>query len=109
MVDRKEDWEYLVIAFFVTVLIMAGIFFVGSGLSDHKVNSLRNDVKQIEVEQRSHSLGLQLAESVEGQKCEAMQRWVESSVPEIQELRQEVATYESSSKVENSEYKLVKK
>lgn len=109
MVDRKVDWEYLVIAFFVTVLIMTGIFFVGNGLSDHKVNSLRDDVKQIEVEQRSHSLGLQLAESVEGQKCEAMKRWIESSVPDIQDLRQKAAAYESSSKIENTDYKLVKK
>lgn len=109
MVDRKVDWEYLVLAFFVTVLLMTGIFYLGTGLNDHKVNSLRDDVKQIEVEQRSHSLGLQLAESVEGQKCEAMKRWAESSVPEIQNLRQEVAAYESSSKVENTEYKLVKK
>lgn len=109
MVERKVDWEYLVLAFFVTVLIMTSILFLGSGLSDHKVNSLREDVKQIEVEQRSHSLGLQLAESVEGQKCEAMRSWMESSVPEIQNLRQEVAAYESSSKVENNEYELVKK
>jgi hypothetical protein len=109
MVDRKVDWEYLVLAFFVTVIIMTGVFYLGNGLSDHKVNSLRNDVKQIEVEQRSHSLGLQLAESVEGQKCEAMRRWTESSVPEIQNLRQEVAAYESSSQVENTDYKLVKK
>lgn len=109
MVERKVDWEYLVLAFFVTVLLMMSILYLGSGLSDHKVNSLRDDVKQIEVEQRSHSLGLQLAESVEGQKCEAMTRWVESSVPEIKNLRQEVAAYESSSKVENKDYKLVKK
>lgn len=109
MVNRKVDWEYLVLAFFATLLIMSSILYLGTGLSDHKVNSLREDVKQIEVEQRSHSLGLQFAESVEGQKCEAMQRWVESSVPEIQNLRQEVAAYESSSKVENAEYELVKK
>lgn len=109
MVNRKLDWEYLVMAFFVTVILMSGILYLGTGLSDHKVNSLRDDVKQIEVEQRSHSLGLQLAESVEGQKCEAMQRWVESSMPEIQDLRQEVAAYESSSKVENRDYELVKK
>lgn len=109
MVNRKLDWEYLVMAFFVTVILMSGILYLGTGLSDHKVNSLRDDVKQIEVEQRSHSLGLQLAESVEGQKCEAMQRWVESSIPEIQDLRQEVAAYESSSKVENRDYELVKK
>jgi len=109
MVERKVDWEYLVLAFFITVLLLTSILYLGSGLSDHKVNSLRDDVKQIEVEQRSHSLGLQLAESVEGQRCEAMRRWVESSVPEIQNLRQEVATYESSSKVENTDYELVKK
>lgn len=109
MVERKVDWEYLVLALCVTVLIMGGILYLGTGLSDHKVNSLRDDVKQIEVEQRSHSLGLQLAESVEGQRCEAMRRWVESSVPEIKNLRQEVAAYESSSKVENTDYELVKK
>jgi|AntDeeMetagen681_2_1112603.scaffolds.fasta_scaffold01201_4 hypothetical protein len=109
MVDRKVDWEYLVLAFFITVLLMTGILYLGTGLSDHKVNSLRDDVKQIEVDQRSHSLGLQLAESVEGQRCEAMRRWVDSSVPEIQNLRQEVAAYESSSKVENQGYELVKK
>lgn len=109
MVERKVDWEYLVLAFFITVLLMTSILYLGGGLSDHKVNSLRDDVKQIEVEQRSHSLGLQLAESVEGQRCEAMRRWVESSVPEIQNLRKEVANYESSSKVENTDYELVKK
>lgn len=109
MVDRKVDWEYLVMAFLATIIIMGGILYLGTGLSDHKVDSLRDDVKQIEVEQRSHSLGLQLAESVEGQKCEAMRRWVESSVPEIQELRREVAAYESSSKVGNADYELVKK
>lgn len=109
MVERKVDWEYLVLAFLVTVLLMGGILYLGTGLSDHKVNSLRDDVKQIEVEQRSHSLGLQLAESVEGQRCEAMSSWVESSVPEIQNLRKEVAAYESSSKVDNADYELVKK
>jgi len=38
-----------------------------------------------------------------------MRRWADSSVPEIQNLRQEVAAYESSSKVENQGYELVKK
>lgn len=109
MVDRKVDWEYLVLALFVTVVLMTGIFYLGAGLNDYKVNSLRNDVKQIEVEQRSHSLGLQLAESVEGQKCEAMKRWMQSTVPEIRDLRKEVASYESSSKIKNGEYRLVKK
>lgn len=109
MVDRKVDWEYLVLAFFVTVILMTGIFYLGTGLDKYKVDSLRKDVKQIEVEQRSHSLGLQLAESVEGQKCEAMKRWVESSVPEIRDLRKKVAAYESSSKLENGDYELVKK
>lgn len=109
MVDRKVDWEYLVLAFLVTAILMTSIFYLGSGLDNHKIDSLRDDVKQIEVEQRSHSLGLQLAESVEGQKCEAMEKWIESSVPEIQDLRKKAAAYESSSKIDNSDYEIVKK
>ena len=109
MAERKVDWEYLVLAFFVTLILMTVIFYAGQQLSSHKVDSLSNDVRNIEVEQRSQALGLQLAESVEGQKCEAMKSWISSSVPEIRDLRQEVAAYESSSKIENSEYELVKK
>lgn len=111
MVDgnRKVDWEYLVLAFFATAIIMAGIFYLGTQLDSYKVDELRNDVRQIEVEQRSHALGLQLAESVEGERCEAMKSWMNSTVPEIRDLRKKVAAYESSSKIDNSDYELVKK
>lgn len=109
MVDREIDWEYLVLAFFATAIIMSGIFYAGMQLDQHKVDSLRNDVRQVEVEQRSHMLGLKLAESVEGQKCEAMKSWMNSTVPEIRDLRKKVAAYESSSKIQNSDYRLIKK
>ena len=70
MVDRKVDWEYLALAFFATLIIMSSIFYLGNALNEKKVDNLRTDIKEIETQQRSYSLGLQLADSVEQQKCE---------------------------------------
>ncbi len=109
MVERKVDWEYLVLAFLATAVIVSGIFFLGQQLNDHKVDSLRNDIRKMEINYQSQRLGIELAGNIEKNSCEAMSEWVDRSSSDIDEIRRQVAAYESSSKIDNPEYKVLKK
>ena len=88
---------------------MSIVLFTGLQLNETKINSLRDDVKQVEVEQKSRDLGLQFAENVEGDKCKAIKDWVNSTDSKLENLRQQVAAYESSKKLDTDQYELVKK
>ncbi len=109
MVERKVDWEYLVLAFLVTAVIVSGVFFFGQQLNNHKVDSLRNDIQSMEINYQSQRLGLELAGNIEGKSCEAMSEWVDRSSSDIEDLRSQVAAYESSSKIDNPDYTILKK
>lgn len=109
MVDRKVDWKYLVMTVVITSFMFGAIFLAGIQLNDFKTDDLRNDMRKIEVEQRSQSLGLQLTQNVEGGNCESMQRWVNDSVPKLENLRKKVAAYENSNKLGGEEETSLKK
>ncbi len=109
MVSRQLDWELLTVSALLTLLIVGGVFFFGSMLSDYKVEQLRDDIRQIEVDQRSQALTLQLSDSVETRNCASLKDWVDSSVPEIRDLRKQVAEYESSRKLNNDQYPVLKR
>ncbi len=109
MVDRKVDWKYLILAIISTALVFTVIFAAGLTLQEYKTAELRESIKQIEVDQRSQSLSLQLAEEVESSECRAMKNWIDTSMPEIEDLRKKVAAHERSSKFKTSEYKTLKK
>lgn len=108
MVKRNFDWEYVVIGLLTTFLVLGVVFVAGKGLSNHKVNALEKDVKEMEVDQRSQLLAYQLASESEP-NCQAMREWVNGTVKESQDLRRDVAQYENSRKIENSEYGVLKK
>ncbi|MFB6202893.1 MAG: hypothetical protein ABEK01_00200 [Candidatus Nanohaloarchaea archaeon] len=109
MVERQVDWEILLAAGIITVGIVAGIFFVGNQLSDYKIQSLRADIRKVELSQKSQNLGLQLVESVEGDRCRALKQWTRTSLPELRQLRKEVAVYERTRKLKNEQYTVLKK
>lgn len=109
MVERTVDWQIISIAFAVTLVIMGGIYLGGSQLNEYKLDSIRNDIKSLEVEQQSQDIGFDLARSTESDSCSAMQKWIDTSTPKIKDLRKDVAAYESSSKFESEEYTILKK
>lgn len=105
---RRLDWEYVVIGILTTVLILGAVMVAGKGLSNHKVNALEEDVREMEVDQRSQLLAYQLA-SESNPGCQAMQQWVNETVKESQDLRRDVAQYENSRKIRNPQYDVLKK
>lgn len=105
---RRLDWEYVVIGILTTVLILGAVVVAGKGLSNHKVNALEEDVREMEVDQRSQLLAYQLA-SESNPGCQAMQQWVNETVQESQDLRRDVAQYENSRKIRNPQYDVLKK
>jgi len=109
MVNRKVDWKYLLMAVIATAFIFGGIFTAGLQLNDYKTNDLRQNMKQIEVEQRSQNLGLELTQTAEKEDCRAMRRWVGDSLPELENLRKSVAAYEDSNKLGGQEETVLKK
>lgn len=109
MVKRDVDYELIGVAFLITTIILGGILLIGSSLNTYKVNDLRNEITGLEVKQRSQSLGIELASSFEGDNCEAMRQWVNSSSDTTEDLRKKVAAYEDSSKIESPKYETLKK
>lgn len=105
---EQLDFDLVAIAMMLTVLIVAGLMFVGSQLSEYKVNQLKQDINQIETQQRSQMLGFELASS-SPEKCGAMKEWLNTSIPDIRKLRKKVAAYENSRKIENENYPTLKK
>lgn len=109
MVDRKVDWRYPIIAVAVTILIFSGIFYAGFMLNNYKVDNLKAQIEDVETEQRSRIIGLELSESLQKQDCRAVQGWMNTTVDDLRDLRLEVAAYESSNKINNRDYTTVKK
>lgn len=109
MVNRQLDLEYVVIGLLGTALILGGVFGAGLYLSSFKVDSLRQDVRELEVNQRSQLLTLELAESREARNCRALGKWINSTVEDKRDLRLKVADYEESRKIRNPEYRNLKR
>jgi hypothetical protein len=107
-VKRRLDWEYVVIGILTTLLVVGAVFAAGKSLSKYKVDALENEVQEMEVDQRSQLLAYQLA-SESDPSCGAMQEWVNETVRESQDLRKDVAQYENSRKIKNSDYEVLKK
>jgi regulator of replication initiation timing len=107
-VKRRLDWEYVVIGILTTALVIGAVFAAGKSLSNYKVDALENEVQEMEVDQRSQLLAYQLA-SESDPSCGAMQEWVNETVRESQDLRKDVAQYENSRKIKNSDYEVLKK
>lgn len=110
MVERDTSWALIAFAGVATVVVLTGMYFVGIGLNEYKIDELRNDINNLEAEQRSHALGYELAEGVAREdSCEATRRWVDQSQSEISRLQEEVADYEDSSKRDDPRYTVLKK
>lgn len=105
---EQLDVDIVVIALVLTVLVVSGLMYFGTQLSNHKVNDMKQDINRLEVQQRSQMLGFDLATS-SPEKCRAMKDWLNTSIPEIRSLRKKVAAYENSRKLENSDYPTLKK
>ncbi|PSH02351.1 MAG: hypothetical protein BRC26_01010 [Nanohaloarchaea archaeon QH_8_44_6] len=109
MVERKIEWKYPLLAALLTAVIFSGIFYTALSLNEYKVNNLKSQIEEVEVEQRSRLVGLQLSENLEKNDCRAVKGWVNTTVDDIRNLRLEVAAYEDSNKIDNREYITVKK
>jgi len=93
----------------VTVIILSGVFFLGQNLNDYKVESLRNDIDRLEVNQRSQSLGFELMETSQSDQCQAIRQWRRSTLEELRNLRDEVEAYEDSTRLGNQQHESLKK
>ena len=109
MVEREIEWKYPLFAALLTAVIFSGIFYTALSLNKYKVNNLKSQIEEVEVEQRSRLVGLQLSENLEKNDCRAVKGWVNTTVDDIRNLRLEVAAYEDSNKINNREYTTVKK
>jgi len=109
MVEREIEWKYPLFAVLLTAVIFSGIFYTALSLNDYKVNNLKSQIEEVEVEQRSRLVGLQLSENLEKNDCRAVKGWVNTTVDDIRDLRLEVAAYEDSNKIDSRRYTTVKK
>lgn len=109
MVDRKVDWEYLALAFFVTVIVVSAVFFLGGRLNDYKVERLREDISELETDQRAQSLGFEIMETSRSDQCQAIEEWRKSTLSDLRNLREKVEAYEDSTKLRNRDHGDLKK
>lgn len=109
MVERRVDWEFLFVALVLTATIMVGMFYMGQELSDQKVDSLTQQMERLTVERESQDLSRRLAENLPTNNCEALNAAVRQTIADVESLRKQVATYEQSQKIDNPDFKLLKK
>lgn len=109
MVERSLSWEFLLIALIMTGTIMAGIFYIGTVLSDQKVASIQGDLQRFAVEQDAQEMSRRIARELPGDNCRALTIAVEQTADAVQDLQDTVATYEKARKLSNEQFTVVKK
>ncbi len=109
MVERKVSWEFLFIALLMTGAIMGGIFYVGNMLSDQKVSSLSADIERFAATQSEQEMSRRLARVIPGNNCHALDIAVEQTASEVRDLQETVATHEEARKIDNAEFRDLKK
>ncbi|MDY6776606.1 MAG: hypothetical protein SVQ76_00710 [Candidatus Nanohaloarchaea archaeon] len=109
MVERRVSWEFILVALIFTGAIMGGIFFMGKALSQAKIDRVENEIQEFNVERDSQELSQKIATSLPGNNCEALNVAVRQTVGDVQELQEKVSRYESSRRLRNGDFKLLKK
>ncbi len=109
MVERSVDWEVLFVALVITVAVMAGMFFLGQEFSQWQVDRIGRQVEELTVERNSQDLSRRLAQNLPQRNCEALNVAVRETIEDVESLRQQVATYEQTHKIENPDFTLLKK
>lgn len=108
MVERRVSWEFIFVALVLTGAVMGGVFFMGVALSQEKVSTIQHDVERLSISQRSQELSRQLADTLPGDSCRAMELAVDQTADDVQALQEQVARYERSQKIRNGEFELLK-
>lgn len=109
MVERRTQWKLISLALLVTVVAIGSIYWIGMKINEFKVNDLRNEINEIEAEQRSQRIGFELSSTFEEDNCRAQRKWRRNSLENIRNLRNEVQIYENARKFDNPDYRVAKK
>ncbi len=100
MVDKKLNTGTVIIAVALTVVVMSGIFFLGTQLSQEKGTGIQRQIDSFETERRSQELSRRLASDVLTEKsCDALNIAVEQTVDDVQDLGDDVQRYEENAKI----------
>ncbi len=109
MVESNLNIGTVIIAVIVTALLMSGIFYLGSILSDEKLEAIEGDLREFEVERRSQEISRSIAENLPERNCDALNLAVEQTIKDTQNLEDEVIRHERSNKINSENFELIKK
>lgn len=109
MVNRKIQWRYVGIAFVLTAVMFAGILFLGQELSQYKIDSLENEISQLETDQRSTSVTRLLADNLGERDCSAQRILAQQNIEELYRVREKVVQHHQSSKISSPRFEELKR
>lgn len=109
MAERRVHWEFIFVAFVLTVTIMAGMFFAGQALNERKVNGLQSDVTELAIEREAQDIARRLADRLPRNNCEALEVATRQTIEDIRNIRTNMQTYEQSRKLSGEGFTTLKK
>lgn len=109
MVKKELSVGTVLIAGAITLVVMTGIFFIGSALSRSKVRSLETDVNEFNIERDAQEISQRMAENLPNKSCEALNIAVKQTVSDVTELQKKVTRYEENRKIEDESFDTLKK
>jgi hypothetical protein len=107
--QRRVSWEFIFVAFILTLTLMAGMFFMGQALSDEKVGRIGDTLEQFAVERNAQDISQRIATNLPQNNCRALNVATRQTIDDIRQLRKDMGIYEQARKLENRDYKLLKK
>lgn len=107
--ERRVSWEFLFVAFVLTLTLMAGMFFMGQALSNEKVDRIGQALETFGVEQTSQDLSQRIAKNLPHNNCRALNVATRQTIDDIRQLRDDMQLYEQARKLGNEDYTILKK
>lgn len=96
MVKRQTNYGLYFIALVVSGVIFTTGLLLGTQINEAKVSSLEKDISELEQMRNLQDTNMQLFSSLGEQSCVALEYYLETLVPELDELGSRVDYYESS-------------
>lgn len=109
MAERHIHWEFIFVAFVLTVTIMAGMFFAGQALNDSQVDGLSSTVNELSVEREAQDIARRLADTLPQNNCEALNVASRETIADIGNIREQMEAYEESRKLSHDQFTALKK
>ncbi len=109
MVEKNLNIGTVILAVTVTVVLMGGIFLMGTRLSEEKVTGIEREITRFEIERRSQDISRQLAENLPEKNCDALEVAVEQTISDTAVLADRVTDYEDNVKLGNNRFEMLKK